>query len=146
MITQLAHVCLGSTNLAQTEHFYCTVLGLKKHFRFLRDGREFGFYLHLGQNTFIEVFEQKQIEVNKLSPIRHLCLQVSSVDKMIDRLRSHGHTVTDKKLGADGSWQCWLTDPDSVQIELHEYTPQSTQITGKDCILAPPTGNKPSST
>jgi catechol 2,3-dioxygenase-like lactoylglutathione lyase family enzyme len=134
MITQLAHVCLGAADLPKAEHFYCTALGLKKGFRFLRDGKEFGFYLDLGKNTFIEVFAQP-VRAADLPPIRHLCLQVTGMDDVIAQVRAHGYEVTDKKLGADQSWQCWLTDPSGVRIELHEYTAGSSQVTGRDCVL-----------
>ena len=133
MITQLAHVCLGSTDLKKTEHFYCTALGLKKHFRFLRDGKEFGFYLDLGGNTFVEVFEQP-VDAAERPPIRHLCLEVSGMEALIARVRAHGYEVSDKKLGMDQIWQCWLTDPNAVRIELHEYTDVSSQRTGADCV------------
>ena len=46
-----------------------------------------------------------------------------------------GYEVTEKKLGADESWQTWVTDPSGVRIEFHEYTEKSTQITGEDCIV-----------
>ena len=134
MITQIAHLCLSSTNLAKTEHFYCTALGLKRHFRFLKNGKEFGFYLHAGNQTFIEVFEQNQIVPNEQAPIRHLCLQVTNLDQFIATIRSHGYQVGDKKIGADQSWQAWLNDPDGVRIELHEYTANSSQTTGHDCV------------
>ncbi|OGV68596.1 MAG: hypothetical protein A3K19_11515 [Lentisphaerae bacterium RIFOXYB12_FULL_65_16] len=44
-------------------------------------------------------------------------------------------TVTDKKLGADQSWQFWVTDPGGVRIEFHQHTENSSQRTGKDCIV-----------
>jgi catechol 2,3-dioxygenase-like lactoylglutathione lyase family enzyme len=134
MITQLAHVCLAAPDLVKAEHFYCAALGLKKHFRFVRNGRECGFYLAIGNGNFIEIFAQP-VDAAERPPIRHLCLQVTGMDEIIARVRAHGYAVTDKKLGADRSWQCWLTDPSGVRIELHEYTPASSQLTGHDCTL-----------
>lgn len=137
-IKQIAHLCLGTTNLTQSEHFYCTALGLKKKFRFIRDGKEFGFYLELGQQTFIEVFEQLTIAVSAHQPIQHLCLQVEDLETVISQLRCHGYAVTDPQMGADRSWQCWVTDPQGVRIEFHQYTAESSQVTGHDCVFDSP--------
>jgi lactoylglutathione lyase/glyoxylase I family protein len=135
LIKQFAHVCLGATDLQKSTHFYCTALGLKKKFRFMRDGKEFGFYLDLGGNTFIEIFEQTALELNEQNPIKHFCLQVDDIDKVIAALRANGYDVSDKQLGADQSWQCWTTDPHGARIEMHQYTVESTQTTGHDCVI-----------
>ena len=136
LIKQIAHICLGSTDLKKSESFYCTALGLKKKFRFIRDGKEFGLYLDLGNNTFIEIFEQTALESHTSHPIQHLGLQVEDIEKVIAALRLHGYEVSDKKLGADNSWQCWVSDPHGVRIEMHQYTSGSSQVTGCDCVIA----------
>ena len=46
-----------------------------------------------------------------------------------------GYTPGEKKMGADHAYQAWLTDPDGVRIELHEYTPDCCQKTGRTCYL-----------
>ena len=56
MIRRLAHVCIGATDLAETERFYLDLLGLEKAFDFIRAGQQIGFYLKAGDSTFIEVF------------------------------------------------------------------------------------------
>lgn len=142
LITQIAHICIGAIDLKQSEHFYCTALGLKKKFRFIRDGKEFGFYLDLGNETFIEIFEQTALESSERHPIKHLCLQVADVDAVIGVLRSYGYPVSDKKLGTDRSWQCWVSDPHGVRIEMHQYTPESSQLTGRDCVIVTPVATK----
>ena len=60
---------------------------------------------------------------------------ISDMDALLERVRKHGFSHTDKKPGADQSWQAWLEDPDGVRIELHEYTPNSSQLTGKTCVV-----------
>ena len=136
LVQQLAHICLGSLDLKKSEYFYCTALGLKKKFRFIRDGKEVGFYLDLGGNTFIEIFENAALESNERYPIKHFCLQVDNIDIVITALRAHGYDVSDKTLGADHSWQCWTSDPHGVRIEMHQYTSESTQATGRDCVIS----------
>jgi len=135
LLKQIAHICLGATDLKKSEHFYCTTLGLKKKFRFLRDGKEFGLYLDLGNNTFIEIFEQSALEPSARQPIQHVCLQVDDIEQVMTALRAHGYAVSDKQLGADHSWQCWVSDPHGVRIELHQYTAESSQVTGRDCVF-----------
>ena len=143
LIKQIAHLCLGSTDLKKSEHFYCTTLGLTKHFRFLRDGKEFGFYLDLGNQAFIEIFEQPTVEVNARNPIQHLCLQVDDIAAVIAALRAQGYAVSDQQLGADQSWQCWTTDPHGVRIEMHQYTSDSSQVSRRDCVMDTPVLKKP---
>jgi catechol 2,3-dioxygenase-like lactoylglutathione lyase family enzyme len=135
MFKQLAHVCIKANNLAETEQFYCGVLGLEKQFEFMRGGEVFGFYLALGSNTFIEVFADAQASAGNRPIIDHLCLEVADIDAVVDHVRAQGWEITDKKMGADNSWQAWVTDPSGVRIELHHYTPTSTQFTGEVCVL-----------
>jgi len=132
MIKQLAHLCIHTEDLAKTERFYIDALGLEPGFRFLKNGKRFGCYLKLGSSTFIEVFEGKR---GSPGNINHLAIEVDDMDGVIARLRENGVEVTDKKLGADHSWQAWLEDPNGVRIELHEYTPESLQRTGGDCAV-----------
>jgi len=135
MIKGIAHVCIGARDLAAAEQFYCGLLGLGKKFAFKKGGKETGFYLEAGRGSFIEVFAQDKVEPEAGSAIRHLCLEVSDVDEVAERLRAAGVEVSDKKVGADGSWQAWLRDPSGIPIELHQYTDESSQVTGRDCVL-----------
>lgn len=131
MIKQLAHICIHTTDLEKTAAFYCDGLGMERHFDFERAGEWFGYYLRVGANTFIEVF---QGDSGKPGNINHVALEVSDLDAVIETLKANGAEVTAKKLGADNSWQAWTTDPNGVRIELHEYTPTSSQLTGATCI------------
>ncbi|NIA12839.1 MAG: VOC family protein [Nitrospiraceae bacterium] len=135
MITGMAHVCIGTADLRATEDFYCNVLGFERHFAFIRNGEECGFYLALPDGSFIEVFEQESTPEAANPPIKHICLEVADMDGFIDRARAQGVEVSDKSLGGDRSWQAWLTDPSGVRIELHQYTPESSQNTRVDCVL-----------
>lgn len=132
MIKQLAHICIRTHSLAETARFYGDGMGLEKGFVFERRGEPFGFYLKVGQNTFIEVFQGTPGEEGN---IRHVAIEVSDLDGVVARLREHGYEVTEKKLGADHSWQAWVTDPNGVRIEFHEYTEESCQRVGGTCVL-----------
>jgi len=139
MIKQLAHVCLTAKDLAATEDFYCGALGLEKLFNFCRDGKTIGFYLKVTKDTFIEVFaldaSGSASAVAPEGPIGHLCFEVDDIDEVVARLKALGYEAGQKSFGPDNSWQAWTADPSGVRIEFHQYTPESTQLTGNDCIL-----------
>ena len=135
MIKGLAHVCINAADLGLTERFYCSGLGFKKVFEFIRGGEIIGFYLAVAEHTFIEVFRKDEVQAKAKGPISHVCFEVSDIDQVNRRLKSEGYEVTDKKLGSDQSWQSWTTDPGGVRIEFHQYTEQSSQITGRNCRL-----------
>ena len=134
-IRQLAHVCLFAHDLDETEAFYRDALGLPVKFRFLRGGQRVGFYLDLGGRTNIEVFARSDARFAETDAINHLCLEVEDMDAARAHLASAGVAVTDRKLGCDGTWQAWLTDPNGVKIELFQYTAESAQFTGGDRSL-----------
>lgn len=133
MIKKLAHVCLFAPDLAACEAFYCGALGLTKRFEFLREGRRIGFYLEIAEDQFVEVFERAE-SVSGPQGIGHFCLEVDDLAAWVDRLASRGIVCTEPKLGADQSWQAWCRDPAGVDIEFHQYTPASSQHTGRDCV------------
>jgi catechol 2,3-dioxygenase-like lactoylglutathione lyase family enzyme len=101
-------------------------------FEFEKQSELFGFYIKVGNATFIEVFKG---DTGPVGNINHVAIQVTDLDALITRIRTAGFEVTDKSLGADHSWQAWATDPNGIRIEFHEYTPQSSQITGAKCIV-----------
>ena len=135
MINQIAHVCISSLDLEATRRFYCEGLGFRKVFDFKREGNLVGYYLGVTETTYVEVFRADEIDTRAKSAVKHFCLEVDSIDDISSHLTRTGYEVTEKKLGADESWQAWVTDPSGVRIEFHEYTERSTQITGQDCIL-----------
>lgn len=133
MIKQLAHACILSSNLAAAESFYCGVLGLEKVFDFIREDRLYGFYLALGNSTYLEVFAEAADE--SAARIRHLCFEVEDIDAAIARLEEEGVAHTGRQLGSDHTWQTWISDPDGIDIELHQYTERSSQRCGTDCLV-----------
>lgn len=135
LIKQVAHICIGATDLEAAENFYCNLLGMERGFDFLKDGELIGFYAKAGENTFIEIFIEGATPNFERPIIRHLCLEVDDIDGVIAELRSKDVDVTDKKMGGDQSLQAWLTDPSGVSIELMQYTAESSQLTGKPCIV-----------
>ncbi len=134
MKAKFGHICMLTKDLAKTERFYIQILGMEKVFTFYRDGKRIGLYLRIDGTHFIEIFETPDAH-HAPSTLMHLCLQVESVDKAREELLSHGIEVTEKVLGGDNSYQAWFKDPNGLDIELHEYTEASTQLTGADIYL-----------
>lgn len=132
---KLAHVCISSTDLAASEHFYSEVLGLEKRFDFKKDDKLYGFYFALDDNTFIEVFIESQIEKSSVPAIKHICLEVADIDNAIEAIKKKNWPIGEKSQGCDNTWQVWFADPDGTAIELHQYTAKSSQQTGVDCIV-----------
>lgn len=130
MITRLAHICIHTDDLAETQRFYCEALELEKGFKFEKDGNLFGFYLKLGGKTFIEVFKGTPRDVGNID---HLAIETDDIDQVISKLRANGFEASDKKLGGDHTWQSWTRDPNGVRIEFHQYTPDSMQFKGGIC-------------
>ncbi len=130
MIKQIAHICIHTKDLEKTFKFYTEVLGLEKGFEFEKDGELFGYYIKLGNNTFIEVFKGDPGEVGN---INHVAIEVENIDGLIQRIRSHNYKIEDKTIGDDHSWQVWITDPNGIRIEFHEYTEKSMQLVGGKC-------------
>ena len=84
--------------------------------------------------TFAHSFLRTASTTERL-PIKHLCLEVADIDEVIQAVRSKGWEISEKKLGGDHAWQSWIADPSGVQIELHQYTPESSHFTGEPCIV-----------
>lgn len=132
MIQQLAHLCFTTTDLDATVRFYRDVLELEVAFRFLRNDTPIGCYFHLGNQTYLECFTRNGGE-HQAGDIRHFCLQVDDLDALETRLGQAGVEPRGHRTGSDGSLQLWCTDPNGIDIEFQQYTPQSCQITHEDC-------------
>lgn len=129
MISGLAHVCLNVKDLNRSISFYLK-LGLKTKFQFTRNGSPYGAYLQIGKNSFIEIFENKQLETPVNTGLVHFCLETAHIDTLVEMLKKESIASTPKKKGCDNTWQIWLKDPDGNNFEVHQYTKDSLQHTG----------------
>lgn len=131
LIRQVAHTCIFAHDLAATETFYRDVFGIPKAFDFRRGEDWIGFYLDLGARSFIEVFRKADSSFAETNQINHICLETEDLDGLIAHVRGLGVTITDKKLGVDGTWQAWTNDPNGVKLEIFQYTADSMQFQPK---------------
>ena len=132
MALKLAHVCILTKDLEKTEQFYCGVLGFDKVFEFKKEGSLYGYYLRMCDKNYVEVFLDDEF-THKPSAFLHLCLETDDIDSYIERLKRGGIKTTEKTKGCDNTLQIWFKDPSGIDIELHQYTDKSSQITGVDC-------------
>ena len=135
-ITSVAHACIRTTDLAATLRFYVEGLGMTKAFNFVREGKIVGFYLKAENTTYVEVFE-----VDSLSPVTgtpclgHFCLQTEKIAQLHQRLLDLGYAPGNLHTARDHTPQFWIQDPNGLDVEFQEYTANSCQLTGEDCIL-----------
>lgn len=129
MFTRIAHVCLNVKNLDRSVAYY-QKLGFKPSFQFTRNGADFGAYLEIAPDNYIEMFEDPGMDAPVNTGIAHFCLESQDLDKTIAQLRANGVEFTEKKLGCDHTYQIWLRDPDGNAFEVHQYTDKSCQKTG----------------
>jgi len=87
-----------------------------------------------------------------IKSVAHVCIKTTDLDatrdfycgalgmtKLFDfmrkALRQHlverGYTPREIMMGADNSYQFWMKDPNGMDLEFHEYTDKSSQITGQ---------------
>jgi catechol 2,3-dioxygenase-like lactoylglutathione lyase family enzyme len=141
MIRKLAHCCLFTDQLDAMIAFYRDVLGFPIQFKMHNDdGFAFGYYFATGENTFVEIFDQRgavkqwggtvqPLRGHADTHYRHFCFEVCGLEEEVAKLEANGIEVRPVKVGMDHSKQAWIKDPDGNDIELMEYTPKSLQWT-----------------
>lgn len=140
MIKRLAHICFFTDDPQRLMAFYTEKMGFSIKFDMKHDdGTPFGWYIAIGDMTFIEIFDQSgavkewggevgALEEGSHPRYKHFCFQVEGLEAYRDSLIAKGVEVTPIKAGLDNSVQCWINDPDGNAIELMEYTEKSLQL------------------
>lgn len=144
MIKQLAHVCFFTENAEAMVAFYRDVLGFPIAFVMSNSecGTPFGWYMDCGNDTFVEIFDQKgavkewggevvALKDSSSSRYRHLCFETTDIEATRRDLLQKGLEVTDIIKGIDHSYQCWIKDADGNAIELMMYTADSLQFSNR---------------
>lgn len=88
------------------------------------DGFLYGIFLALGNGTFVEFFLQQE-PPPKGGYFRHFCLQVDDIHAWANQLAAKGLKCEISRSRSDKTLQCWITDPDGIQIEFHQYDSES---------------------
>ena len=127
----LAHVAIETNNLAACEQFYCQILGFQKQFNFLRQGKPIGFYIRITSNCFLEIFFSED-SYSDSSRLTHFCLETNDIEYAHNHLKKHHIEVSEINKACDNTLQFWFKDPNGINLEYHQYTEKSSQITGQD--------------
>lgn len=128
-LSRLSHVGIPTSDLARSLDWYTRVLGLDEAFRLERNGTPWIIYLHLGPETFVELFAPRADQPTP--PHTHFSIEVEDVEAASDDLRSR---IAPEQLprdeiitGSDGSRILNFFDPDGHRVEFQELPPGSKQ-------------------
>ena len=117
-ITQFLHAAILVSDLAKSEHFYGTVLGLTKVDRVLKFSGAWyeinGIQIHLIADSAAQS-DVKNAE--KWGRNRHLAFSIADLNAAKDQLLSHG---CEFQMSASGRSALFVQDPDGTVIELGE--------------------------
>ncbi len=134
-ITGIAHVCVKARNLSETVGFY-EKLGFKPIFKFVRGGKDYGMYVEIAEGQYLEFFEEPDSSAYPNAALAHFCLETDDIEAAARDMDAKGIAHTPVKLGPDKTYQLWLTDPNGLSFELHQYTKESAQTAGPGVIEA----------
>lgn len=135
-ISQIAHWALKVHDLERSLAFYRDTLGFDEMLRLSKtDGPPEGHfslvYLRVTDLQYLELFPDGRGEDaadERTTGMTHICLQVDSIAKTANQLRSLGIALyRPERLGLDGNNQCWILDPDGNRIEFMEMLPGNMQ-------------------
>jgi len=133
MIKGIGHAAYVVSDMEKSVEFYCDVLGFVKLFELPHpaDQAPWIVYLKVCDGQFLELFHngQHRNEVGERTiGYSHLCLEVSDIHAIADRVKSKGLTLdVEPKQGLDKNYQCWVRDPDGNRIEFMQMHPESLQ-------------------
>ena len=88
-------------------------------------------YVQINEHTFLELFPggaEKNEPSRTQTGYVHACLLVDDIQSSYRDATNKGVPTTgEPKLGRDGNWQFWITDPDGTRIEVMQIMPDSLQ-------------------
>jgi catechol 2,3-dioxygenase-like lactoylglutathione lyase family enzyme len=120
-IKKLSHVCLSTKNLEKVRDFYINILKFKIVHEFINKNKEtYGYFINVGNNSFIEFFLVEKIENSNLSSFRHLCFEVYNIDNLYKRLKKKFPKIKIKIGKTDGIKQFFVKDFENNIIEFHQ--------------------------
>ena len=129
--SHLGHVAIRCSDLEQSLAFYAK-LGLHEAFRLTRPDGSVGLvYLNIDGHAFLELFPggtEAPTTGPKQLGYAHACLLVDDIQASYrEFVAGEVPTNGEPKLGGDGNWQVWVTDPDGTRIEIMQIMPDSLQ-------------------
>jgi lactoylglutathione lyase len=127
VVKRLAHLCLGTPDLARVQAFYCGLLGCRVIHEFRnQQGERYGLFLLVNRGTFLEFFLDAESVTHK-GVFKHLCFEVEDIHEWAERLKSRGFPVEIRRGRTDGVLQFSIQDPDGNAVEFHQYDSKAIQ-------------------
>jgi catechol 2,3-dioxygenase-like lactoylglutathione lyase family enzyme len=124
-VRQLSHPCFSTSDLIGTLRFYQDLLGLTVVHEFRNSEHElYGLYLSAGRSTFIEFFNSSA-PLAKGTLFRHICFVVDDVTALQVHLDAAGYPSELSRGRTDRTLQFWVTDPNGIKVEFHQYDDKS---------------------
>jgi catechol 2,3-dioxygenase-like lactoylglutathione lyase family enzyme len=112
-ITGISHMCVYSSDMAATEHFYDAILGAPKRDD-PEDAKGARYYFSLSQ--FVEVLPLPAGDsINRMA---HVAFNTDNVPGLRAYLQAGGVTVTDVKNASDGAQWFNSTDPEGNEVQF----------------------------
>ena len=123
--SQLSHVCFSALDLDTTEDFYVNILRFRVIHKFINNnGQIYGLIFDIGNSTFLEFFKSEHIP-NDSTIFRHFCITVSDIKVLVAQLNSKNLSCEVVRGKTDNTLQTWVTDPNGIKIEFHQYDSSS---------------------
>jgi len=125
MLRGLTHVAIWVTDIERALDFYTRIPGVHEHFRLHKDdGSLWLIYLRIAPYQFVELFPRAT--GSYVQPTHagysHFCIETDDIRTLHGELVANGITPdSEPRMGADGSWQFWIHDPDGNPIEFQQF-------------------------
>jgi len=133
MIQSIGHLAITVKDMDKSLDFYTRVLGFSKSFELNNPQTDEPWivYLHMGNGQFIELFYGGTVDYSWKADDRaynHVCFVCDDMQKTAKQIEDAGYKLDKQpKLGCDNNWQCWVSDPDGVRIEIMQLGEDSPQ-------------------
>ena len=133
VITGIAHNAVTVKDMDESMRFYTEALGFRRAFDIDRPetGEPWIVYLSIRGGQFLELFYGGTVDNpwnDALIGFNHFCFEVDDIHAAARQVQDAGWPLdVAPKLGADGNWQAWVTDPNGIRIELMQISPESPQ-------------------
>jgi lactoylglutathione lyase len=127
----IAHLAVTVKNMEESLDFYTRVLGFKRVFDIPNPetGKPWIVYLLVSEGQFVELFYDGAAPNpwnEKLLGFNHICFLVEDVHAIAAQIKDAGYKLdSEPSMACDNNWQCWVTDPNGIRIEMMKISPDS---------------------
>ncbi|MFA9380363.1 MAG: VOC family protein, partial [Acetanaerobacterium sp.] len=129
----IGHLAITVKDMEKSLDFYTRVLGFERAFDIdnPENGEPWIVYVNMGNGQFIELFYGGTIDTpwnGRLRGFNHICFVVDDIQKIAKQIEGAGYKLDKQpKFGCDNNWQCWVTDPDGIRVEMMQLGDDSPQ-------------------